>query len=100
MKQHFNFECFALSIQEARDRYGQRIQYKRWLSSHGPHVRAAHLEAEQRYAPGGESGPIAMDEAFEVGGEELMYPGDPSGSPGNIINCQCIQLAVAGEGEE
>ena len=22
------------------------------------------------------------------------YPGDPDGSPGNVINCQCIQLAA------
>ena len=35
----------------------------------------------------------AMDEPFQVpsefGAEPLMYPGDPSGSPGNIINCRC-----------
>jgi len=26
---------------------------------------------------------------FIIGGEELAYPGDPNGSPGNIINCRC-----------
>ena len=30
------------------------------------------------------------DEPFDVGGEALMYPGDPSGSPENTINCYCI----------
>jgi len=24
-----------------------------------------------------------------VGGERLMYPGDPSGSAENVINCRC-----------
>ena len=67
------------------------IELKSWLSSHGPNVRPAHAEAEQRY----DSKPIPLDEPFLVDGEELMYPGDPSGSPGNIINCQCVQLAVA-----
>jgi len=74
---------------------GAGIQFKAWLSSHGPKVRPAHAEAEERY---GEKA-IPMDEPFLVDGEELMYPGDPSGSAGNIINCQCVQLAVAGDGE-
>ena len=30
-----------------------------------------------------------VDEPFIVSGEELMFPGDPSGSAGNIINCRC-----------
>ena len=37
-----------------------------------------------------------MDEPFEVDGEQLMYPGDPAGSAGNIINCQCIEIMSAG----
>lgn len=30
-----------------------------------------------------------MNEPFDVSGQALMYPGDPSGSAGNIINCRC-----------
>jgi uncharacterized protein with gpF-like domain len=30
-------------------------------------------------------------EPFDVGGEQLMYPRDPSGSPENTINCHCLQ---------
>ncbi len=33
-----------------------------------------------------------MDEAFDVGGEQLMYPGDPAGSAGNICNCRCTVI--------
>ena len=76
---------------------GAGIEYKSWLSSHGPNVRPAHAAAEARY----EAAPIPVDDPFEVGGEELMYPGDESGSPENVINCQCIQLACAGpKGDE
>jgi hypothetical protein len=32
---------------------------------------------------------VGLDEPFIVGGEQLMYPGDPAGSPGNICNCLC-----------
>jgi HK97 family phage portal protein len=70
------------------------IEYKAWLSSHGPNVRPAHALAEDDYSEGGDPGPIPIDEPFLVDGEELMYPGDPSGSAGNVINCQCISLAV------
>ena len=31
-------------------------------------------------------------EPFDVSGEKLMYPGDPTGSGGNIIRCRCIVL--------
>lgn len=33
------------------------------------------------------------DEAFDVGGEDLMYPRDPSGSAANTINCHCLVRA-------
>ena len=68
------------------------IEYKAWLSSHGPNVRAGHAQAEDDYI----DHPIALGEPFEVDGEQLMFPGDDSlgASLGNIINCQCIQLAA------
>lgn len=31
----------------------------------------------------------AMAEPFEVSGEPMMQPGDPSASAGNIVNCRC-----------
>ena len=32
-----------------------------------------------------------LNEPFIVDGEPLQYPGDPAGSPGNVINCHCVQ---------
>lgn len=68
------------------------IEYKAWLSSHGPNVREAHALAEEQYI----DAPIAVDEPFEVGGEQLMFPGDDSlgASASNVINCQCVSLAA------
>ena len=32
---------------------------------------------------------VPVNDPFIVSGEALMYPGDPAGSAGNIINCRC-----------
>jgi HK97 family phage portal protein len=68
------------------------IGYKAWLSSHGPNVRPAHAAAEQATI----DNPIPLDQPFDVGGDQMMYPGDDSlgADISNIINCQCIQLAA------
>ncbi len=54
---------------------------KVWLASADAHTRPAHADADGQIVP--------MDEPFEVGGEQLDYPGDPSGSAANICNCRC-----------
>lgn len=33
--------------------------------------------------------PVSKDMKFLVSGERLDYPGDPAGSPGNIVLCRC-----------
>ena len=37
---------------------------------------------------------VKMGGMFEVGGEELEYPGDPNGSPENVIQCRCQALYI------
>lgn len=86
--------AYGFSRHEAMTAAG--ITRKMWISSHGPHVRPAHAAAEFKYT----ADPIPIDEPFIVDDEELMYPGDESGSAENVINCQCIQIAAAGEGDE
>lgn len=54
---------------------------RRWVSAENERTRQAHRDAD-----GQERG---MHEPFEVGGELLMYPGDPNGSAHNVINCRC-----------
>lgn len=62
---------------------------KGWATSSLDGVRPAHEVAGEQYKDG-----IPIDEPFEVGGEELDYPGDPKGSPWNVINCRCFTFAV------
>lgn len=81
----------------ARDDSMKRAGVKRkaWLTSGNPNVRSAHAQAGEDYS---EANAIPVDEPFIVDGEALMFPGDPKGSPGNVINCHCISIAVVDEG--
>ena len=62
----------------------EAVTGKRWKSSGRSNSRRTHRRADGQT--------VAVDEPFRVGGEKLMYPGDPDGSPENIINCACTML--------
>lgn len=70
------------------------VELKGWLTSRDNDVRDAHRAAESKYAAG-----IPLDQPFDIGGELLMYPGDPAGSAANIINCRCLQIAKKARGK-
>jgi len=58
---------------------------KRWLHIPAARVpRISHILADLQT--------VAVDEPFMVGGEELMFPRDPSGSPENTIFCHCMSV--------
>jgi len=63
------------------------IQRRGWLSAFTPKTREDHKIADQTYC----DDPIPLSEPFEVGGEQMMFPGDGSlgASAANIINCLC-----------
>lgn len=54
---------------------------KRWVSNEDNRVRPTHREADGQEVP--------IRETFDVGGFPLLYPGDPTGPPGETINCRC-----------
>lgn len=69
--------------QAARDS-GRSLEIA-WVAILDSHTRAAHADANgQRRAPG---------VAFDVGGEDLRFPGDPLGDLDNTINCRCRLFA-------
>lgn len=68
------------------------VLYKAWLTSGNSNVRSAHQQAGLDYPA--ERG-IPLESPFIVDGEALQFPGDPAGSPGNVINCHCVQIATA-----
>lgn len=42
---------------------------------------------------------VDANKPFFVGGEEMMYPGDPNGMSGNVINCRCKVVYTVKEDE-
>ncbi len=74
---------------------GQPTLLKLWLSAEDDLVRDDHVGAADAYGAGNG---IPLNEPFEVGDDLLMYPGDPDGSPGEVINCRCaISYEEAGD---
>lgn len=67
------------------------VTHKAWLDSNLEGSRQSHIEAGVRYSY---DRAIEIADTFDVGGEQLDHPGDPAGSPGNVINCRCTVLAV------
>lgn len=59
---------------------------KYWIATNDNETREDHRQAGIDF---GKENSIPPDEAFLVGGEELMYPGDPAGSGHNVYNCRC-----------
>ena len=66
---------------------------KRWVSAKDMRVRDAHGKADGQT--------VDIDEPFIVGGEKMMFPGDPSSASGwNLYNCRCGMRTVEKEGIE
>lgn len=61
-------------------------QQKQWLATNDDRTRDAH------WSVNGQT--VGIDAQFDVGGEKLDYPGDPSGSPENTINCRCTSIPI------
>lgn len=66
---------------------------KEWISAHDNRVRHP---PKSRFDHVHMDGVIVNGESpFLVSGEQLMYPGDPNGSAGNVIQCRCVVAYVA-----
>ena len=63
---------------------------REWVSASDDRTRD-EPDADHRDADGQT---VGMNEPFIVSGERLMFPGDPSGSPENIINCRCAVVFI------
>lgn len=68
------------SMTEISDELNIKMK-KIWVSSDDDRTRESHSEANGQK--------VELDEAFIVGGVELLHPGDPDGPPEEVINCRC-----------
>lgn len=57
---------------------------KRWVAVEDSRTREDHVDADGQV--------VNMEDTFTVGDDELMYAGDPDGSPEQVINCRCITV--------
>jgi HK97 family phage portal protein len=57
---------------------------KVWLSTIDDRTRQGEFD---HVSADGET--VDLDEEFKETGEPMDYPGDPTGDPGNVINCRC-----------
>ena len=71
-----------------QDVFGETL-FKRWSAIDDARTRPAHAHADGQVVP--------YAEPFTVGGEALQFPHDPTGSPGQTINCRCVLLVEDAE---
>ena len=78
-----NNRAADVTVREAVEELGEGEPVKFWYTA-APAERETHNmnEAESIERDG-----VPIDEAFEANG--LMFPGDPSGEAGEVINCRC-----------
>lgn len=74
---HGSSQGISLDVANQTDIPMQKI----WLTA-GSRARSTHIAADGQKRP--------IGQPFSVGGEKLEYPGDPSGSAENVINCRCV----------
>lgn len=67
--------------EEAAQSAGVDTYYKIWHATIDDRTRDSHLDADGQT--------VNKDDSFNVGDDELDFPGDPDGSPEEIINCRC-----------
>lgn len=71
---------------------------KTWVPTQDERTREAHRGGNIQNVQGENRRTILREEAFKVGGEEMMRPLDPNGSAKNVINCRCVlTMYVTGE---
>lgn len=73
---------------EKMEKLRQRgVERKQWASIWlDDRVRPSHMAAHGQVQ--------AVENTFYVGDSRLMYPGDPAGTPQEVINCRCVLIEV------
>jgi HK97 family phage portal protein len=73
-------------LEVAKELGGDVVGGQEWIAARDDKTRSEHAEADGQI--------VAIGEKFNVGGEELEYPGDPAGSPWNVVSCRCTAAFV------
>jgi len=73
------------AVQESFKSTGVQAR-REWVAAEDERTREDHIDANGQI--------VGLNEPFTVGSEELMYPGDPAGSPEQVVNCRCAVVFV------
>jgi len=88
-----SIKSFNFGAVEAYKQTDGLVDRKRWLATPDDQTREAHAAADGEV--------VGLNESFDVGGDHLAYPGDPSGDPSNSINCRCaVEPILTGEASD
>ena len=68
------------------------VMEKEWISSLDARTRRPPDSHFDHYDMNGVK--VPLDTNFDVSGENLLFPGDPKGSAGNVINCRCTVAQI------
>lgn len=52
-----------------------------WIATRDGRTREEHAAADGQI--------VGIGTAFDIGGHQMAYPGDPNGGAGNVVNCRC-----------
>jgi hypothetical protein len=76
---------YMLGFNQAREEYDIPM-VKEWISTHDSRTRKDHVDMNGVRAE--------MDAPFNVGGADMMFPGDPAGPAEQVVNCRCTFVGV------
>ena len=79
---HYNSSLLAHALLVERQDGG--VYTKQWDTRMDGKERDAHKRANNQVR--------TLSQPYSVDGQPLMFPGDPTGAPENVINCRCGQV--------
>ena len=68
------------------------VMEKMWISALDARTRRPPESHFNHYEMNGKK--VGQNDVFVVGGEKLLFPGAPTGSAGNVINCRCTVALI------
>lgn len=57
-----------------------------WISTRDGRTRDSHAAADGQI--------VSVAAPFQIGGASMLYPGDPAGPSGEVVNCRCALAAL------
>ena len=88
--------------ESAKQMFNEQDLMKEWITAEDGRVRRIPRDQASHRAMNGVTIPAAdkFDVPTKDGIDRLMFPGDPNGSPSNVINCRCTVAYVPKEAAE